>query len=58
MPGEVRIGANEAKVKRDKERARILRKKTQTARASRVQELYKTDMDYRFFLTTELHPLP
>lgn len=49
VPSEVRIEANKAKVKRDKEKARTLRNKTQIARARRVQELYKTDMDY-FFL--------
>ncbi|KAL1832427.1 hypothetical protein ACET3Z_002078 [Daucus carota] len=48
VPREVRIARNKAKVMQEKEKARILRRKKQMNRARKVQELYKTDMNYRF----------
>ncbi|XP_074344178.1 uncharacterized protein LOC141683378 [Apium graveolens] len=48
LPREVRIKRNEAKMMREKENARFLRRKKQMARAKKVQELYRTDMNYRF----------
>ncbi|KAK1391414.1 GPI inositol-deacylase PGAP1-like protein [Heracleum sosnowskyi] len=48
VPREVRIERNKAKVIEDKENARTLRKKKQMDRTKKAQELYKTDMKYRF----------
>ncbi|KAK1362490.1 GPI inositol-deacylase PGAP1-like protein [Heracleum sosnowskyi] len=47
VPREKRIEANNAKLMREKQRARVLRKKKQLALSKQVQELYVTDANYR-----------
>ncbi|KAK1395338.1 GPI inositol-deacylase PGAP1-like protein [Heracleum sosnowskyi] len=48
LPTEVRVEANEAKMKGESEKASILRKETRLARSKKFQELYESDMYFQF----------
>ncbi|XP_074347985.1 uncharacterized protein LOC141686802 [Apium graveolens] len=48
LSSEVRVKANDAKMKGESEKASILRKETQLARSKKIQELYESDTYFQF----------
>lgn len=46
---EQRVEANMAKLKEEKQRARVLRKERELAKSQKAMEMYNSNMDYQLF---------